>query len=371
MLSRLKFEIDSLVNEILDQLPQEVWTSSTTTFLDPAMGGGQFVRAIEQRLRSAGHSDMNISGRVYACENSKLSVQYAKNKYNLVATLGVGDFLEKDFGNMKFDVVVGNPPFQGSNGGGSILWADFANKACMLTSNKGYVAMITPNKWCGHTENVRAEKIQLYRDRFKNKLTHINVQECSRHFDKIGAYPDSFSYFVLSNAGSKQFTVQTLKDKNVVVGAIDFDFLPVQDFSKTTANILKKTTTVKKWDFKTTNIDKKHSNDHTLNIPTARFLHYKNRPVYLDFNSSVKPISKTQKTATAYIKATQQSVDSVFKSKLFEFWMYVFWNNDTLMCKFYNNLPYLDPEKVWTDGDIYKHFGLTKDEINFLENIIK
>jgi hypothetical protein len=111
MLSRIKFDIDILVNEILDQLPADVWTSASTTFLDPAIGGGQFIRAIENRLRTAGHSDDNISGRVYGCENSKLSVQYAKNKYKIVATLSAGDFLEKDFGNMKFDVVVGNPPF--------------------------------------------------------------------------------------------------------------------------------------------------------------------------------------------------------------------------------------------------------------------
>jgi hypothetical protein len=48
----MKFEIDELVAEILDQLPSSVWTSNSTTFLDPAIGGGQFVRAVEQRLRS-------------------------------------------------------------------------------------------------------------------------------------------------------------------------------------------------------------------------------------------------------------------------------------------------------------------------------
>ena len=44
MLERIK-PLDALVVEILDQLPKEVWTSKTSTFLDPAMGGGQFVFA--------------------------------------------------------------------------------------------------------------------------------------------------------------------------------------------------------------------------------------------------------------------------------------------------------------------------------------
>jgi len=50
MLSRIKFEIAPLVNEMLDQLPADIWTSETTTFLDPGMAGGQFVREIERRL---------------------------------------------------------------------------------------------------------------------------------------------------------------------------------------------------------------------------------------------------------------------------------------------------------------------------------
>ena len=44
MLSRIKFEIEPLVKEMLDQLPASVWANDTTTFFDPAIGGGQFVR---------------------------------------------------------------------------------------------------------------------------------------------------------------------------------------------------------------------------------------------------------------------------------------------------------------------------------------
>ncbi len=67
MLSRLKFAIAPLVKEILDNLPDSIWTSSSTTFLDPAMGGGQFLVEIERRLRVAGHSDENIANRVFGC----------------------------------------------------------------------------------------------------------------------------------------------------------------------------------------------------------------------------------------------------------------------------------------------------------------
>ena len=52
---------------------------------------------------------------------------------------------------MKFDVIVGNPPYQDSNGGGgngksaSALYPKFIKKA--LDLQPSYMSMITPNKW--------------------------------------------------------------------------------------------------------------------------------------------------------------------------------------------------------------------------------
>ena len=74
MLGRLKFNIEVLVEEILDQIPEHVWLGDTTTFLDPAIGGGQFVVAIERRLRKYGHSSENIAKRVFGYEDNILRI---------------------------------------------------------------------------------------------------------------------------------------------------------------------------------------------------------------------------------------------------------------------------------------------------------
>jgi hypothetical protein len=98
---------------MLDHLPDRVWSNDTATFFDPAIGGGQFVRAIEQRLRAHGHSDSNIRKRVFGFEESELHIRYAVNKHKLVgqyAKKPYDKFLEMD-DTMKFDVVIGNPPF--------------------------------------------------------------------------------------------------------------------------------------------------------------------------------------------------------------------------------------------------------------------
>ena len=152
MLGRTKFKFDDLVNEILDQLPVSVWKSKKTTFLDPAMGGGQFVKEIERRLRDAGHSDTNISERVFGWEVNNMRINFAKKKYNLIGTYEVGG-LEKDM-SKKFDVIVGNPPFQDKKGNenstnSADLFTKFVNKSFDLVSDSGTVSLIIPSAWSG------------------------------------------------------------------------------------------------------------------------------------------------------------------------------------------------------------------------------
>lgn len=145
MLGRLKFEIDSLSEEILDHIPEKYFTSKTTTFLDPFMGGGQFVNAVIARLRKYGHSDENIASRVTGYESNKMRVEFAVNKHKLIGTFEAKNFLDildEDM-SKKFDVVVGNPPFKDPRGKNAI-YQHFYNKSYQLTKDDGYVALITP-----------------------------------------------------------------------------------------------------------------------------------------------------------------------------------------------------------------------------------
>jgi NTP pyrophosphatase (non-canonical NTP hydrolase) len=115
--------------------------------------------------------------------------------------------------NMKFDVIIGNPPYQSEKGTGTQpLWPLFVNKAFSLLSPTGHLVMITPNKWCGHTANVIKGGIRLYSDLFKGKLVECNIQECSKHFPKVGGYENCFSYFIIDNSGSNSFVATTLLD---------------------------------------------------------------------------------------------------------------------------------------------------------------
>ena len=53
------FTPEPLVNEMLDKLPQEVWSDQSKTFLDNSAGNGNFLVAILQRATSAPPRNIN------------------------------------------------------------------------------------------------------------------------------------------------------------------------------------------------------------------------------------------------------------------------------------------------------------------------
>lgn len=231
MLSRLKFDIEPLVNEILDQLPADVWTSETTTFFDPAIGGGQFLREIESRLRKVGHSDSNINGRVYGCEDSEHRVQYAKNKYKLAATLGVGDFLEKDFTTMKFDVIVGNPPYQppkkkegkgpsGDNG----LYLKFIDKALILVEDGGHIAFVNPPAGLTKTTVKGKYTATMKSILAKGHLVALNLDARAK-FGNIGS---QICYWILKSGDKQDSVTLTSGGESHQIPVSELTYLPPQ-----------------------------------------------------------------------------------------------------------------------------------------------
>jgi hypothetical protein len=149
MLARIK-PLDKLVMEILNHLPEHVWIEPTITFADVAMGGGQFIKAIIQKLRSYGHSDENIRGRVFGYEYNQALINLSVNMNKLIGNfskLSYNDLLSDKF-MKKFDVVVGNPPFNTANEdsgvsgtiGNNTLYRSFIEKSFELAD---IVAMVS------------------------------------------------------------------------------------------------------------------------------------------------------------------------------------------------------------------------------------
>lgn len=167
----MKFEIEPLVHSILDKLPDSVWSSDTTTFFDPALGGGQFVREIERRLRLHGHDDANIKNRVFGFEESNLHIRFAVNKYKLAgqyARMEYKQFFLMDT-TVKFDVIVSNPAYKGQ----AQLHQQFFNKSVELVKDDGVVLFIHPSTIYFNKKEETQKHTQLVRDNIKKYKTSV------------------------------------------------------------------------------------------------------------------------------------------------------------------------------------------------------
>ncbi len=117
--------------------------------------------------------------------------ELAKNKARFM------EMIEKEFGDMKFDVVIGNPPY---NKGMDL---DFVNIAFELAEK--YVVMITPAKWQTAADDYSGcvSKTIDYKG-FREKLVP--------HMGKVVFYPDALDIFRISQVDGLSYF---LLDKNI------------------------------------------------------------------------------------------------------------------------------------------------------------
>ena len=143
-----------LVREMLDKIPSSVWENPESKFLDPCMGKGTFLVEIINRLVYIyGYSKEDAISRVYGYDVCVKYINYLKR--GGLRNVFHKDFLNEEF-NMKFDVVIGNPPYQEnsdagkSKGGGKNVmrgYSLFVKKSMEILKNNGNLFYIIPQGW--------------------------------------------------------------------------------------------------------------------------------------------------------------------------------------------------------------------------------
>jgi hypothetical protein len=160
-----------LVEEMLDTLPDEVWTNPSLRWLDPCNGVGTFVSVIIYRLMkglTTFQPDEKLrykhimENMIYVCELQAKNVflyLYAfdpKDEYAL--NIYCGSYLDNGFdahmqllGVENFDVIVMNPPYQVLQEGNTktqSLWDKFVKKVLETSLiTDGYLVAINPSGW--------------------------------------------------------------------------------------------------------------------------------------------------------------------------------------------------------------------------------
>lgn len=163
------FTPPNLINEMLDNLPNKVWTNPDLKWLDPACGIGNFFMIVYNRLMTGldkqiinpdDRSRHILQNMLYMVEINPKNVRVAYKIFGKNANIVCADFLSErgikkwssQFKNInKFDIIIGNLPFNEetneSNKKTVSLWPKFIYKSLDILNDKGYIAFIHPQNW--------------------------------------------------------------------------------------------------------------------------------------------------------------------------------------------------------------------------------
>lgn len=147
-----------LATEMIEKLPESLFQSSTSTFLNgDCTASWALLVAVVKRLKEKGHSDANIKSRVWGFSPTQYQIQLIKMHTGLSniyrANFLTDSVLSYIHVGMKFDAIIGNPPYNGDvtgvKGGGrnNFIWDRFVLKSFEFLKEGGYLCLIHPAMW--------------------------------------------------------------------------------------------------------------------------------------------------------------------------------------------------------------------------------
>lgn len=475
------FTPPDVVNKMLDMLPQELFESPETTFLDPACKTGVFLREIAKRLlvglekqipdlqeridhifhrqlygiaiteltsllsRRSVYCSKSPDGRysVSQFNSSEGNIRFRKIKHTWVngkckycGTAKEGqlgdeqrgnsletyayefihtDDLEKLF-NMKFDVIIGNPPYQLNTAGDSNgaqarpIYNLFVEKAKRL--NPRYLVMITPSRWMTGGWNL---------DSYRANMLDGHIKELHDFQDASFCFPGveikgGVSYFLWDKdyqGDCKFYTHERDKIASCLQRPLKLDLMDTVVRYNKAVSIVKKVfshtneffssivSPMKPFGLPTKYVG---STSKTASEPIKV---YANKNVYYCSSSAItknnswltkykiiapkavgsgnpktdklKPIVSEPMsccTETYVVLGTYDNIEIVnnvltyINTKFFHFMLTLHKDTQDCLQKTYSYVPMQDFSKPWSDEELYAKYNLSQEEIEFIETMV-
>ncbi len=470
------FTPPQLANQMLDMLPQELFESKETTFLDPCCKSGVFLREIAKRLIKGLEQEIpNLQERlnhIYTKQLFGIAIteltallsrrstycsKFANGKYSVCSNFDSTDgniwfkriqhtwengrciycgasqseydrdkslethayqFIHnpKELKKMKFDVIVGNPPYQLSDGGAqasaSPLYHLFVQQAKKL--NPRYLTMIIPARWYTGGKGL---------DEFRDEMLHDSrLRVIHDFFDASECFPSveikgGVCYFLWDrdNKGlCKVFThekgeITSIADRPLLEKDTDI-FIRYNKAISILHKVLSK---------KETSFSSIVSSRKPFGLPT-NFVDYKTTwfdgsvKIYANKNQGFVDLSKIEKNRGLIKKyklfipkaigsgdirtdrlkpiiaepntcctetyvvigpfedlTRTKNAISYIETNFFHFLLGLKKITQDATLKVYQFVPLQDFNEPWTDEKLYKKYGLTQEEIDFIEAMIR
>lgn len=467
------------MNQILDLLPVELWSNPDAKFLDPVCKSGVFLREMAKRLivglepvfpdlqeranhiyryqlfglaiteltgllsRRSVYCSKVANGRYSVCsgfEDEQGNIVYGRVEHDwrggkcgfCGASQEVyerGDALESYayqfihsddpscfFKNMKFDVIVGNPPYQLSDGGAQAsakpLYHKFIEQAKKL--NPRYLSMIVPSRWFSGGKGLDDFREEMLSDKRLTKVVdYFDSNECFPGVDISGGV----CYFLWERDREKTCEITTIRSGEK--STMERPLLEIDNDSFIRFNeaisIYRKIKSLKEERFNkhissrkpfgiTTNAKgNKQNGEDTIKIfsfPENGFIkrnlvkqneswinEYK---VYISYAYGErgafpylvigKPFLGEPNTCCTETYLVIRPFDSLQKcenvisymrTRFFRFLVLLKKNTQHATSKVYSLVPIQDFNESWTDEKLYKKYGLTAEEITFIESMVR
>jgi site-specific DNA-methyltransferase (adenine-specific) len=484
------FTPPDIVNQMLDLLPQELFSSPNTTFLDPASKSGVFLREIAKRLLKGLETQIPdlqeridhiykkqifgiaiteltslLSRRTLYCSkypNSKYSVTKFDSvegnirfkeikhewKNNNCVFCGANkanydreealeshayEFIHttnpEELWNMKFDVIIGNPPYQMSDGGGTgssavPIYQFFIQQAKKLQPR--YLSMIVPSRWFTGGRGLDEFRDEMLSDkRLRVLYDYLDGKDCFPGVEIKGGV--SFFLWDRDNPGDcrvvsnidkniKNEMIRPLLEKNSTVfirlnSSISI-FRKIMKFNESSFSDIVSANDPFGFDVRVNNSYRRVKPSFELKPFEKSILFYyngwrkegigyidrdkiiKNKELIDGYKILIPKAWGTGNVLTDWLNPMKSEVASCctetylivgpfisknelenaynyMQTKFFHILVSLVKITQNTMKKAYQFVPMQDFSEPWTDEKLYKKYGLNEEEIAFIESMIR